>query len=717
MGLTNTSTGAGVLNCCGLHIKRETQQDKIVALAGNPNVGKSTVFNSLTGLNQHTGNWPGKTVANAQGKYRHKDRNFIMVDIPGTYSLMANSAEEEVARDFICFGGSDAVVVVADATCLERNLNVVLQTMEITGKVVLCVNLMDEARKKKISIDLDLLASKLGIPVVGISARSCKGLDCLMDAVCSVTESSNELKPLHIKYIDQIEIAVSMIEPAVEEVLQRHVSARWVSLRLLDGDESLLKSLKAYLGFDLTDNDEILKWTVRARDFLREAGIPHDQLRDRVVAEIVKTCEDITREAVVFEKKECAERDGKIDKILTSRLTGIPIMLALLFGILWITIVGANVPSRLLASGLFHVYELVSQFFLWIQVPVWVHGILADGVFRTLAWVISVMLPPMAIFFPLFTLLEDLGYLPRVAFNLDNFFRKACAHGKQALTMCMGFGCNACGVIGCRIIDSPRERLIATITNSFVPCNGRFPTLIAIITMFFAGTAGGAFHSIVSTLMLTGVIVLGIAMTILISRLLSKTILKGMPSSFNLELPPYRRPQVGRVVVRSILDRTLFVLGRAVVVAVPAGLVIWILANIHVGDLSLLSHCAGFLDPFARLIGLDGYILMAFILGFPANEIVVPIMIMSYMATSRLTELQSLHDLYALFVNHGWTWLTAVCTMLFSLMHWPCGTTCLTIKKETGSLKWTLVSFAVPTAAGIAICFIVAGAARLLGIA
>jgi ferrous iron transport protein B len=316
----------------------------------------------------------------------------------------------------------------------------------------------------------------------------------------------------------------------------------------------------------------------------------------------------------------------------------------------------------------------------------------------------------------LFTLLEDSGYLPRVAFNLDNFFRKACAHGKQALTMCMGFGCNAAGIVGCRIINSPRERLIATITNNFVPCNGRFPTLIAIITMFFAGTAGGAFQSVVSTLMLTGMIILGVIMTVLISKLLSKTILKGIPSSFNLELPPYRRPQIGRVIVRSILDRTLFVLGRAVVVAAPAGLIIWLLANIHVGDLSLLTHCAAFLDPFARLMGLDGYIFFAFILGFPANEIVVPIIIMSYMATGSLTDFESLAQLHTLFLSHGWTWLTAVCVMLFSLIHWPCGTTCLTIKKETQSLKWMLVSMAVPTVSGIVVCLIVANTVRLLGL-
>ncbi len=716
MGLTNTLTGADVLSHCGLLIEKETPQDKIVALAGNPNVGKSTVFNGLTGLNQHTGNWPGKTVMNAQGKYRHRDTNFIMVDIPGTYSLMANSTEEEIARDFICFGGADAVVVVADATCLERNLNLVFQTIEITDRVVLCVNLMDEAGKKKIRIDLNLLASRLGIPVIGTSARSGKGLNDLMDAVKELTDHETERNPLHIRYEADIEAAIALLEPVLAEVLQVRVSSRWVALKLLDGDSSMLRSLKSYLGFDLMQNEEIFQKVADAKSQLEDAGTPVDQIRDRVVTKIVKTCEDISREAVTFEKKEYAARDRKIDKVLTSKLTGIPIMIALLFGVFWITMTGANVPSSLLASGLFSLEEPLTNFFVWLSAPDWLRGIVVDGIFRTLAWVISVMLPPMAIFFPLFTLLEDLGYLPRVAFNLDNFFRKACAHGKQSLTMCMGFGCNACGVIGCRIIDSPRERLIAILTNNFVPCNGRFPTLIAIITMFFAGAVGGAFESIVSTFMLTGAIVLGVVMTLLISKLLSKTILRGMPSSFHLELPPYRRPQFGKVIVRSILDRTLFVLGRAVVIAAPAGLVIWILANIYVGNLSLLAHCAGFLDPFARLLGLDGYILMAFILGFPANEIVVPIIIMSYMATGTLTDLESLSELHALFVSHGWTWLTAVCTMLFALMHWPCGTTCLTIKKETQSLKWTLVSFAIPTTTGIVVCMIVANAVRLLGI-
>ncbi|WP_283608276.1 ferrous iron transport protein B [Faecalispora anaeroviscerum] len=716
MGLTNASTGAGVLNHCGLHIEKETEQDQIIALAGNPNVGKSTVFNGLTGMNQHTGNWPGKTVVNAQGQYHHNGTNYIMVDIPGTYSLIANSAEEEVARDFICFGGADAVVVVADATCLERNLNLVLQTMEITNRVVLCVNLMDEAKKKKIRIDLPRLSERLGIPVVGMSARSGKGLDRLMDTVAAQTQTAAKQNPLQIQYSDEIESAISLIEPVVAEALQGTVNSRWVALQLLDSDDSLLLSMKNYLGFDLLEREEILQKVAQARRELEAAGVPQEEFRDEVVTRIVSTCEEISRETVRFEQEKYAERDRRVDRILTSKLTGIPIMIAMLFGIFWITIAGANAPSSFLSAGLFSLEQPLSDFFLWVSAPDWLRGIVVDGMFRTLAWVISVMLPPMAIFFPLFTLLEDSGYLPRIAFNLDHFFCKACAHGKQALTMCMGFGCNACGVIGCRIIDSPRERLIAILTNNFVPCNGRFPTLIAIITMFFAGAVGGAFQSVVSTLMLTGVIVLGVFMTLMISRLLSKTILKGMPSSFHLELPPYRRPQFGKVIVRSIFDRTLFVLGRAIVVAAPAGLIIWVLANVSVGNSSILAHCAAFLDPFAKLMGLDGYILMAFILGFPANEIVVPILIMSYMATGSLTELGSLSELHTLLVSNGWTWLTAVCTMLFCLLHWPCGTTCLTVRKETQSLKWTLAAFAIPTATGMILCMVVANTARLLGL-
>ncbi|MDD2469939.1 MAG: nucleoside recognition domain-containing protein, partial [Bacilli bacterium] len=429
---------------------------------------------------------------------------------------------------------------------------------------------------------------------------------------------------------------------------------------------------------------------------------------------IVNESERISKEVLSYQSTKYNVTDRKIDKYLTSKLFGIPIMIGLLGLVMYLTLIGANIPSKFLADALFWLEDRLTDLFVWANAPKWLYGALVLGIYRTLAWVVSVMLPPMAIFFPLFTILEDLGYLPRVAFNLDKLFKKSCACGKQALTMCMGFGCNAAGVVGCRIIDSPRERLIAIITNNFVPCNGRFPTLIAIITMFFVGMISSFWQPLLSTILLTGVIILGVIMTLLISKLLSMTILKGIPSTYTLELPSYRKPQVGRVIVRSILDRTLFVLGRAVAVAAPAGLIIWIIANTNIGGTSLLTHCANFLYPFAHLIGLDGYILMAFILGFPANEIVIPIIIMSYMSTGNILELDSLVELKTLLVNNGWTWVTAVCVMLFSLMHWPCGTTCWTIKKETQSLKWTLISFVVPTIMGIISCFIVASLMRLL---
>lgn len=714
MGLTNQSTGASLLDS-ELQIECTKTDDRVIALAGNPNVGKSTVFNSLTGLNQHTGNWPGKTVTNAQGKYHHKDNNFILVDLPGTYSLMANSAEEEVARNFVCFGKPHATIVVADATCLERNLNLVLQTLEITDKVVVCVNLIDEAIRKKININHTELSKRLGVPVIPTSARSNKGLKELMDTVYDVANKQVVTKPIDITYDDVIEKSIKMLQPKIWELVDGKINNRWVALKLLDGDTDLLKSLNKYLGFNLMDNGELVELLGEAKKHLAENNIHSDQLRDKIVSRLVNIAEDISNHTVIFENKQYNRMDRKIDSILTSKFFGIPIMLALLALIFWLTIKGANVPSALIADFLFRIEDKLTNLFMSAGSPQWLHGILILGMYRTLAWVVSVMLPPMAIFFPLFTLLEDLGYLPRVAFNLDNFFKKACAHGKQALTMCMGFGCNAAGVIGCRIIDSPRERLIATLTNVFVPCNGRFPTLIAIGTIFIGGTSGGAFQSLASTFALTGIVLFGILMTLMVSYILSKTVLKGIPSSFTLELPPYRRPQIGKIIIRSIFDRTLFVLGRAVAIAAPTGLVIWSMANITIGDLSLLTYAANFLDPFGRLLGMDGYILMAFILGLPANEIVVPIIIMSYMASGSMLELEKLEDLKQLLVSHGWTWLTGVCVMLFSIMHFPCGTTLWTIRKETQSIKWTLVSFALPTVAGIIVCFIVANLVRFLG--
>ena len=716
MGLTNSSVGLKTIDA-GLTIQKQAPGDKVVALAGNPNVGKSTVFNALTGLNQHTGNWPGKTVASAQGRCATRENAYILVDIPGTYSLMAHSAEEEVARNFICFGGADAVVVVCDATCLARNLNLVLQTLEITPNVVVCVNLMDEAARKGIRLDLELLSARLGVPVVGAAARRKKtlaGLLGALDRVCG-DPGGRGRAPLAVRYPQAVENAVALLQPVVEKRCGGGLSSRWLSLKLLEGDPTLGGELRARLGRDPLQDPEVSAALVKARAELAAQGIGGDRFKDLVVAALVKAADGVCQGAVLTRGHPYAALDRRLDRLLTSRLTGYPVMLLLLAGIFWLTITGANYPSQLLAQGLFWVQDRLTELFLYLHAPAWLHGALVLGVYRVLAWVVSVMLPPMAIFFPLFTLLEDAGYLPRVAYNLDRPFKRCCACGKQALCMCMGFGCNAAGVIGCRIIDSPRERLLAILTNNFVPCNGRFPTLIALLTMFFVGAAGGAFSSLLSALLLTGVIVLGVSMTFVMTRLLSKTLLRGVPSSFTLELPPYRRPQIGRVLLRSVFDRTLFVLGRAAAVAAPAGLVIWLMANVTVGGASVLNHCAAFLDPLARLLGLDGVILLAFLLGFPANEIVIPIVIMAYMAQGSLVDLGDLAQMKALFAANGWTWATAVSTMLFSLMHWPCSTTLLTIKKETGSWKWTALAAALPTAAGALACMAFTAAVRLIG--
>ena len=630
MGLTKSSTGTGAYD--SFSIVSDKDNGYIIALAGNPNVGKSTVFNQLTGMHQHTGNWPGKTVTGAVGEYKYDKKNITLVDLPGTYSLLANSAEEEVARDFLCSDEKDAVVVVCDAVCLERNLNLVLQILEITNKTVVCINLIDEARKKKIKIDREKLQEILGVRVIFTEARSKKGLDELSDAIIKTAEEKRE-----------------------KSVVSEKKSA----------------------------------------------------------TQTVKLAEEIARQVIKFENEEYDERDRKLDKLLTGKL-GFLVMFLMLLGIFWLTITGSNYPSSVLSSFLFKTEEWLYSGLIYINCPVFICEMLVRGVYRMLIWVVSVMLPPMAIFFPLFTLLEDLGYLPRVAFNLDKCFKKCSACGKQALTMCMGFGCNAAGVVGCRIIDSKRERLIAILTNNFVPCNGRFPTLISIISMFIITEKAGIFKSSLAVAVLMGVVLIGILMTLLVSRLLSLTVLKGVPSSFTLELPPYRVPQFGKVLVRSIFDRTLFVLGRAAAVAAPAGLIIWLMANVTVGENTLLFTVGNALDPVGRALGLDGIILMAFILGFPANETVIPIMLMAYLSGGALTEITDLEQLKMILSQNGWTNLTAINVMLFSLMHWPCSTTLMTIKKETGSLKWTFASALIPTVIGVLMCVLTTAVSKLI---
>ena len=605
---------------------------RTVALAGNPNVGKSTVFNALTGSRQHTGNWSGKTVACAEGRLR--GGGLTLTDLPGTYSLRAHSEEERAAREFLVSGQACAVVLVADAGCLERSLILALQVLEVQKNAVLCLNLMDEAAKKGIEIDTAALERELGIPVIPCAARQGKGLPELEAAIRRAAAGENETHPTAIRY------------PAMDENL-----------------------------------------TEEQRDDIATAAAA---LR---AEEIALTC---------VRQPECAcARDDKADDVILSRRFGVPLMLLLLAGVFYLTLFGANVPSEWLSTHLLALGTPFAGALAKLGLPPFFVSMLTDGLWRVLATVVSVMLPPMAIFFPLFTLLEDAGYLPRVAFQLDHAFQCARASGKQSLTMCMGFGCNACGVTGCRIIDSPRERLIAILTNSFAPCNGRFPLLIFLCSVFFAGSAAGG------ALLLTGVIAGSVGLTLLVSRILSATVLRGEAVSFALELPPYRMPQVGRVIVRSVRDRTLFVLARAAAVAAPAGVLIWLLANVQIGNTAILSHITAFLDPAARVFGIDGVILLAFILGFPANELVMPLIVMGYLSSGTIASGVDFASFRALLLANGWTVQTALCTLVLTVAHAPCSTTCLTILRETRSAKWTLAAVLIPAGIGLALCILI----------
>lgn len=687
--------------------KKNILHNYTIALAGNPNVGKSTIFNGLTGLHQHTGNWPGKTVENASGICSFKNQNYLLVDLPGTYSLMSHSEEEEIARNFICFGKSNALLIVVDATCLERNLNLVYQALEITPNVILCVNLLDEAKRKGIDVNLKLLSERLGIPVVGTIAKNKKTLKMLIQEIENICTKKTTNTPTKLNYGAAIEESIYILEPLVSNLLndENKYLARWISIKLIEGDKKILSSISENLDIDLSSS-LIQDALIKAYSRLEKSNISKENFNDKVITEIFFNAEMLSKLVCKHNNENYNSTDRKIDKILTSKKFGISIMVLFLGLIFWLTIVGANYPSELLSNFFAFIQEKILAFFNYIHCPNWLTSLLVDGIYSTLTCVIAVMLPPMAIFFPLFTILEDLGYLPRIAFNLDKFFKKACASGKQALTMCMGFGCNAAGVVGTKIIDSPREKLIAILTNCFVPCNGRFPFLITIATIFFGGITGGFSSSIIATIVVLFVIVLGVFMTLFVSKILSKTILKGIPFSFTLELPPYRKPKIFETIVRSIFDKTILVLGRAIAIAAPAGLVIWLFANIQINDISILTYVANFFDPFGKLLGLDGYIITAFLLGLPANEIVLPIILMSYAKTGTLLHLENLENISQILLNNGWTLLTAINIMIMSLMHFPCGTTLMTIKKETGSLKYTILAFLIPTVCGIILCLL-----------
>ena len=710
--------------------------DYLIALAGNPNVGKSTVFNALTGLRQHTGNWPGKTIVRAEGVFAHKGKRMKVVDLPGTYSLQAGSVDEEVARDFILFGRPDVTVVVVDATRLERNLNLALQILEITDRVVVFLNLVDEARRHGIAVDPKRLEKELGVPVVSGAARSDIGIDELLDMSHRVASGETVTTPHRVeRHAPAVEEAVSSLARVVEEAFPGLPNSRWVSQRLLNADDAVAEAVRSgelgRLGDDgvETPDPAAVPEAIRAHVLDTAQRLQWDlppDLHDTTTERTYAAAQEIAERAVMRGLKKAGfDFDRTLDHLITSRWFGFPLMIAILAAVFWITIAGANVPSGLLAN------LLIDSAHPWLKglgtavgLPWWASGFLFDGVYLATAWVVAVMLPPMAIFFPLFTLLEDFGYLPRVAFNLDSLFRTAGAHGKQALTMCMGFGCNAAGVVATRVIDSPRERLIAIITNNFSLCNGRWPTQILIASIFIGALAPPGLAGVVSAAAVVGIALLGIVVMFLTSWLLSRTVLKGEATSFSLELPPYRPPRFLQTLYTSVIDRTLIVLWRAVVFAIPAGAAIWLLSNVTVGGVSLAEHAVSGLNPLGLLIGLNGVILLAYVVAIPANEIVIPTVLMLTVLTANVAgagsgagvmfELDSLDATGDLLRAGGWTLLTAVNLMLFSLLHNPCSTTIYTIYRETRSVRWTTFATLMPVAMGVTVCFLVTQVWRLL---
>jgi ferrous iron transport protein B len=713
---------------------RVGRHDYLVALAGNPNTGKSTVFNALTGLRQHTGNWPGKTVTRAEGVFQHGGKKLKVVDLPGTYSLQAGSTDEEVARDFLLFGRPDVTVVVVDATRLERNLHLVLQILEITDRVVVCLNLMDEARRHGIAIDPVKLETKLGVPVIPTAARRGEGIPALLKAVLAVASGERATAPFRLPaYPAEVEQALREVVPTVDRAFPGLPNARWVALRLLQGDSRMEAALRAgELGDPdrggpgaVAESGAAIEALVGAVDRCRWQLKPsfEDRLAEGVHGAAQAIAAGVELQGV---RRVRFDLDRRLDQVLTSRWLGFPVMLFMLAVVFWITIAGANVPSAMLATGLIdHLQPWLKGLGASIGLPWWLNGFLFDGVYLATAWVVSVMLPPMAIFFPLFTLLEDFGYLPRVAFNLDALFRRAGAHGKQALTMCMGFGCNAAGVVATRVIDSPRERLVAIITNNFSLCNGRWPTQILMASIFLGALAPAAMAGVVAASAVVGISVLGIVMMFFSSWLLTRTVLKGEATTFSLELPPYRPPNVLRTLYTSLIDRTLIVLWRAVVFAAPAGAVIWLLGNVTIGGVSLAERFVNGLDPFGLLLGLNGVILLAYVVAIPANEIVIPTVLMLTVLTGHMTgvgegagvmfEFDTVTAVSDLLRGAGWTTLTGLNLMLFSLLHNPCSTTIYTIYKETGSAKWTTVASLMPIVFGFVVCFLVAQVWRLVG--
>lgn len=651
--------------------------NKNILLVGNPNVGKSSIFNILTHSHEHTGNWTGKTVKLARKNIINT--NYTLIDLPGIYSLSSLSDEEIVAKDTLLFEQYEKIIYVMDSSNIEKNLHLLLQILEINKNIILCLNMVDELDIKGIKINDKKLSEILDIKVIRCSASKNIGIKELIESLDEESKSS-----YNYIYDYNIEKGISDIF----EYLTNQFKSRFIALKLLEKDITLVDSIKTKYKLDIIDKD--------IQNYLMHVN--SEEISDSVSNLLNNISKNIYNEVVEISKEK---EIGTIDKIFSKKIYALPIMFIIIFGIFFITIVLANYPSELL-SLIFNKFEIcLVNLSNILKIPSYIYEPIIYGIYRVVSFIVSVMFPPLVIFFFLFTYAEESGILPRLAFNFDKVFKCSGCHGKQALTICSGFGCNACAIVGSRIIDSKRDKLIAILTNSFIPCNGRFPMIIALITMFFTNSN----NKLQVSLYLTLFVILAILISLLTSFILSKTILKGYNGFFILELPDYKKVKFKKVLKNSLIYKSLSILKKAVLVSIPCGIIIYFMTNTTIGNLSLFKIASNFLEPFGKLLGLDGVILLSFFLALPANEIVLPIIIMGYLGSKNVPMISNYLTIKEVLINNSWTYMTALSTILFSIMHFPCGTTLATIKSEVGT-KWMIYSFFIPLVTGILFLFI-----------